>query len=114
MVILLLALGLFSCDKDDQEEAITGTVTAAGGCFPNSWIVLIDNAKPSDHPFICENGSLSSSMYNCGNSVYISDMPASLAQPGKRVTFTRWGLKASCFSATYAPSHLEVYDLRDR
>ena len=96
---------------------IMGTVMEQQSCFPNSWLVRLDNPNPRFQPFLCgaDVSILSSSTTNCGNSVFIINMPVSLAQAGKKIKFSKWEDKGLlCFSSTLAPHHLEVTDLSEQ
>jgi hypothetical protein len=104
---------LFSCKKENNRW-ITATVSQIPGCYPNSWMVTIDNPNASRHPFLCDRtvSTASSSTTNCGNSVMIINLPAPLHQPGTQIKFSKWEDKGLlCFSSTLAPHHLEVSDV---
>jgi hypothetical protein len=80
-------------------------------------LVRLDDPNPKFLPFLCppDVSLLSSSTTNCGNSVFILNMPASLAQAGKKVKFSKWEDRGLfCFSSTLAPHHLEVTDLSEQ
>jgi hypothetical protein len=109
-LIIILLFAAAACNKE-KNPVVTGTVQQPGGCLANTWLVFIDNGNAAQYSFLCESPT-STSSFNCSNSVYILDMPASFRQLGKRVKFSRWkdnGL--SCLSSSFAPHHLEVSDL---
>jgi len=115
IVVLILASAFAGCSKDN-ESWITGTVMVQQSCTPNAWLVKIDNPNYHTHSFLCseETSILSSSTFNCGNSVFILDMPQALAQDGKKVKFSKWEDKGLlCFSSTLAPHHLQVADISE-
>jgi hypothetical protein len=114
LVIAFVFLSVFSCKKQD-DEWITGTVGQDKGCFPNSWVVRLDEANYRKYSFLCNPSGASSSSWtnNCDNSVFILDLPAYLRQPGTRIKFSKWTDRGLlCFSSTFAPHHLEVQDVR--
>jgi len=102
----------FSCKKENTKW-ITAIVTQSG-CFPNSWLVKLDDPDRAKYPFLCEptQAMLSSSTTNCGSSAVILNLPATLSQPNTRIKFSQWTDKGLlCFSSTLAPHHLEVRDV---
>jgi|GEM_PF-6450831 len=110
--IVLIILTLFaSCKKEKTYPVIFGTVQQQGGCLPSTWLVHIPGDVADKYSFLCKLPSPTSS-FNCSNSVYVLNMPASFAQLGKRIKFSRWNSHASCLSSSMAPQHIEVSDLR--
>jgi hypothetical protein len=111
ILIILLFVLFASCKKQNNYPVITGMVQQQGGCLPNTWLVFIPGGNTDKHPFLCAS-QVPTSSFNCSNSVYIVNMPASLSQLGTRVKFSRWKDNGgSCSSSTFAPHHLEVSDL---
>ena len=111
IIIPIVVLASFAaCSKEKDGEVITGTVQQAGGCFGNSWLVHIDNGNADQYSFLCKSPA-STSGFNCSNSVYIINMPSALSQSGKRIKFSRWENRFSCLSSSFAPNHLEVFNL---
>ena len=111
---ILVSLLLISCKKDEEKINITGIVAQKAGCGQNTWLVVIENPDPDKHTFLCKNESPPVSGYNCTNSVYIVNMPASLAIAGKKISFSRWNELLSCLSASAASPHLEVFDMKEK
>ena len=111
-ILVVLVFVLFaSCKKQNSYPVITGMVQQPGGCLPDTWLVFIPGGDGDKHSFLCPSSTPTSSL-NCSNSVYIVNMPASLAQFGTRVKFSRWrDMGGACASSTFAPHHLEVSDL---
>src|SRR5215207_3185427 len=111
--ILMTVFLLFACKKD-QTGSVNGTVIQTGGCFPDTWLLWIEN--PPGFPSICTDdpGAQLATGYNCRNSVFLR-LPANLAQAGKKISFTGWNdHNFSCLSSSYAPHHLEVTGLSER
>lgn len=112
IIVVLAAFLFFSCKKDSAGW-ITATVVKQG-CYPNSWIVKINNPNPQKQTFLCDpmQAMASSSTTNCGNTAVILDLPVELAQADKQIKFSRWKDKGLlCFSSTLAPHHLEGTDI---
>ena len=104
-----------ACSKS-KNTVITGTVIAQQSCTPNAWLVRLDNPNYRLYSFLCseEISIISSASFNCGNSVFILDMPQALAQDGKKVKFSVWEDKGLlCFSSNLAPHHLQVADISE-
>jgi hypothetical protein len=111
IAIVLIVLVFASCKKD--HEWITATVVGQS-CYPNAWMVQLDNPDRTKQSFLCEptQAMLSSSTANCGNTAVILNLPAALTYKGARIKFSKWEDKGLlCFSSTLAPHHLEVSDL---
>lgn len=104
--ILILVVSFTSCKKDN-DNSITGTVQVKGGCFPESWLVAIDNPDPAKHSFLRATGFTTATLYNCSNAVIIS-LPSSLAKAGTRVRFSYDSTMPSCLSYSEAPNHITV------
>lgn len=87
---ILLAVCLFSsmqCDKDGSQTVIV-TVAEKSGFGENTYACLVENPNPALHKFLCTLGASDPKpIYNCTNAVYIKNLPANLAVPGKRVIF---------------------------
>lgn len=114
IIIIAVVTLLASCKKEKHNPVITGVVQQQGGCLPNTWLVFIPGGDADKYSFLCKS-SVSTSSFNCSNAVYIVNMPASLAQFGKRIKFSKWtdsGLPL-CSSSTYAPHQLEVSDVSE-
>lgn len=112
-IVAFILLFLFSCKKE-KSKWITATVMQSAGCFPNSWLVKLDNPDASKYSFLCNptQATFFASTTNCTNSAIILDLPASLSQPGTLIKFSQWTDKGLlCFSSTLAPHHLEVTDV---
>jgi hypothetical protein len=112
IAVILFVIGFASCKKD-KTEWITATVLQQG-CYPNAWLVQLDNPDQSKQSFLCvpSQAMLSSSAIHCGNSAVILNMPAAFAYNGAKIKFSKWEDKGLlCFSSTLAPHHLEVTDL---
>lgn len=103
----LLFLGL-SCSKNN-DNFVTGRVEVKGGCFPDSWLVSIDNPNPEKYSFL-RAAVLSGTAYNCSNAVFIS-LPSSLTTTGTKIRFTYTGTEVSCLSSSEAPNHIRVKNL---
>lgn len=115
-LVLLLVSFVAGCSKN-KNSFITGTVVAQQSCAPNAWLLRLDHPDPKSQRFLCgrDVSILSSATNNCGNSVFILNMPAALAQEGKKLKFSRWEDKGLlCFSSNLAPHHLEVSDLSEQ
>jgi len=113
LFILSLSL-LISCKKDEGKNYVAGVIVQKGGCGINTWLVAIENPDPNRQSFLCKNEPSPPIGYNCTNSVYIVNLPASLAIAGKKIGFSRWNELASCLSASAAPPHLEVFDITEK
>lgn len=113
LVIAISLLGFFSCKKENGVW-ITGTVMENHGCFPNAWVVRLDNPDYRKYSFLCDpsTASFSSWTNNCDNAVFIINLPVPLRQPGTQIKFSKWVDKGLlCFSSIFAPHHLEVQDV---
>ena len=83
------------------------------GCDPTAWVVILDQPDASKYRFLCPPYTGSESGYNCSNSVAILNMPASLAQPNKRIKFSKWEDKGLlCLSSFYGTHHLASTDVQ--
>ena len=114
-VLFLTAFILAACSKN-KNSYITGTVIAQQSCAPDAWLVRLDNPNHRLYSFLCSEdvSILSSATFNCGNSVFILNMPQALAQDGKKVKFSVWEDKGLlCFSSNLAPHHLQVTDIAE-
>lgn len=109
--LLLLIVLMGSCSKKG-DYYVSGVVMDAQGCFSGSRLVWIDHPLPGPYDFLCKDAPPSG--MNCGNSVYITNIPASLAVTGQKVMFKGWTTKISCFSSTTAPNHIEVDVIKAR
>lgn len=110
--LLLLIFMMGSCNKKGEDYYVNGTVMDGQGCYPGSRLVWIDHPLPVAYDFLCKDAPASS--MNCGNAVYITNIPATLAVTGQKVMFMGWTTKVSCFSSTTAPNHIEVKDVKAR
>jgi len=113
LAVACILLGLFSCNKED-DEWITATVVQDHGCFANSWLVRVDNPSHFKYSFLCDPSAVTMSSWtnNCDNAVFILDLPVHLRQPGTRIKFSKWEDRGLlCFSSIFAPHHLEVRDV---
>jgi hypothetical protein len=109
IIIIIILTSFASCKKESVHPVITGTVQQEGGCSPGTWLVHITGTHK--YAFLCESSS-SFSSFNCTNSVYIINMPASFSQLGKRIKFSKWkDIGGSCLSSSFAPHLIEVSDL---
>ncbi len=116
LVFFFLTAIFIGCTKSNN-AFITGTVVAQPSCASNAWLVRIDNPQARLYSFLCsqETALISSALYNCGNSVFILNMPAALAVDVKKIKFSKWEDKGLwCFSSNLAPHHLEVADLSEQ
>lgn len=114
-VLFLTVFILAACTKN-KNSVITGTVIAQQSCTPDAWLVRLDKPNYRLYSFLCneEVSVVSSASLNCGNSVFILNMPPALAQDGKKVKFSVWEDKGlQCFSSNLAPHHLQVADLAE-
>jgi hypothetical protein len=109
--LLLLVVLISSCTKQG-DYYVSGVVMDGQGCYPGSRLVWIDHPLPGPYDFLCKDAPPSG--MNCGDAVYIMNMPASLAVTGQKVRFKGWTQKVSCFSSTTAPNHIEVEDIKSR
>jgi hypothetical protein len=112
--LLLLIFVIGSCNKQGGEYYIDATVVDGQGCYPGSRAVRIDRPLTAVYTFLCKDASPTDPNMNCGNTVYITNMPASLAVTGQKIKFMGWTIKVSCFSSTTAPNHIEVKDIKAR
>lgn len=115
LAIFLTAFILAACSKN-KNSVITGTVIAQQSCTPGAWLVRLDNPNHRLYSFLCSEdvSIVSSASFNCGNSVFILNMPQALAQDGKKIKFSVWEDKGLlCFSSNLAPHHLQVTDIAE-
>jgi hypothetical protein len=115
ITVLLSAFLLQSCSKENN-KLVRGTVILQEGCAPGAYLLKLTDPDAKKFSFLCnkETSILSSAIYHCGNAVFILNMPASIAQEGKKVKFSLWIDNGSyCFSSNLAPHHLEVQDLSE-
>jgi hypothetical protein len=113
LALLLVIVLMGSCDKGGGEYYIAGTVVDGQGCYGGSRAVQIDHPLTAVYTFLCKDAPSTPGM-NCGNTVFITNIPPSLAVTGQKVMFKGWTTKVSCFSSTTAPSHIEVKDIKAR
>jgi hypothetical protein len=110
-LIFTACIILTACTKEKNFVA-TGTVINNLGCFANTSMVEIDNPDPAKFSFICNENQPG---LNCKNAVFIMNMPAHLAVPGKKVTFSIWkDMGLQCLSSSYGAHHLEVMDIKEQ
>jgi hypothetical protein len=117
MKLILLAISsfiLFSCKKDASKTTVSGTVQQQEGCLPDSWLVAIDNPNSDKYSFICKTFMPPSASLNCTNSIYIVNLPASMKQPGKKISFSGWNEQASCLSSRLAPRQVEALNIKEQ
>jgi len=115
ITLLLFAFLAQGCSKENR-IVVRGTVILQEGCAPGSYLVRLTAPDPKWFSFLCdrETSIISSSIYNCGNAVFIIDMPSRFLQEGKKIRFSLWADKGSyCFSSNLAPHFLEVQDLSE-
>jgi hypothetical protein len=110
--LFLLLIVAVSCNKKEEDYYVYGTVVDGQGCYAGSRLVWIDHPLPVAYDFLCKDAPASG--MNCGNSVFVMDIPASLAVTGQKLMFRGWTTKVSCFSSTTAPNHIEVKDIKAR
>lgn len=108
LIFILLLLSL-SCTKNN-DDFVTGRVEVKGGCFPDSWLVSVNNPDPKKYSFLSEAGIVSATAFNSSNAVFIN-LPSSFAATGTRIRFKYIEMQVSCFSSTMAPNHIKVKDL---
>lgn len=115
-LLITAILLICSCKKDELKQTVMATVQQKGGCFGNSWLVLIEDPDPDRYSFICKTSMPpgSSSSFNCTNSIYIVNLPASMAKLGTRISFSGWKELASCLSSSFAATHVEAYNIKER
>ena len=106
-IFAILFVGI-SCSKNN-DNFVTGRVEIKGGCFPDSWLVSIDDPNPEKQSFLRAT-VLAGTAYNCSNAVFIN-LPSSLATQGTRIRFTYTGTEVSCLSSSEAPNHIKVKNL---
>lgn len=112
LTLLLLIAGSLSCQKT-RYETITGTVIDKGGASASSWRVAIDNASSKRYSFLChDQPGTTDPVYNCHNSIFIINLPASLQTAGLKIRFSRFTDKGvnAIWSSTFAPHDVEVSD----
>ncbi|AXY72982.1 hypothetical protein D3H65_02920 [Paraflavitalea soli] len=89
-VYILLTVCLFSsmkCDKDGSNSVIV-TVTEQSTFGDKPWACIVENPDLSKHGFLCSiPAGQSKPVYSCADAVYIKNLPANLAVPGKRIIF---------------------------
>lgn len=112
--MLLLLVMIVSCNKSGEGYYIDGTVVDGQGCYTGSRAVRIDRPLSAVYTFLCKDASPTDPNPNCGNTVFITNVPASLAVTGQKVMFKVGTTKVSCFSSTTAPNHIEVLEIKAR
>jgi hypothetical protein len=114
---LLISVLFIACKKDTTYPEISGTVISQTGATLNSYLVEIDSlSRQSSYSFFCENSGTMPPIgsYNCRNSIFITNLPASLKVDGMKILFSKYkNLGANpLWSSTYVPRDVEVYDAR--
>ena len=118
MAIPLFLIASFACRKDKKSNTIHGIVKTkqevSTSTWSNAWVVEITNPDASEQSFLCDKwfGMASSFYPNCGNAVFIINLPAHLAKRDQKIRFTDW---KDISGARPAPQEriaheLEVYD----
>jgi hypothetical protein len=87
---ILLAVCLFSsmkCSKDGPKGVIV-TVAEKATFDNNTYACMVENPDLSKHSFLCSlDAGAPRPTYNCTNAIYIKNLPAGLAVPGKKIVF---------------------------
>lgn len=79
-----------SCRKDARPTVIV-TIAEKSGFGVNIYAAIVENPDPAIHKFLCTLGASDPKpIYNCTNAVYINNLPAALAVPGKKITFSNY------------------------
>src|SRR5688572_19638090 len=102
----LMLVVLAGCDKDNDQFA-TGTVMQAAGCYPDSWLIAVDNPDPRHHDFIRPTSFSTATLFNCSNAVFIR-LTSAFAKPGSKIRFVAGEIELSCLSYSEAPNHIKV------
>lgn len=113
LVFFLSVIVLFSCRKDNNKNPVYGLVKTRADSTSNTWVVEILNPDASKQSFLCNkmDGMLSSLYYNCGNAVFITNLPASLRVAEMKIVFSKWKDNNGSTAPAMRMAHaLEVYD----
>jgi len=114
---LLITILFCACKKDTTYPEITGTVISQSATSSNFALVEIDNpGSQLSYSFFCENIVTTPPIghFDCGNSIYIINLPASLKVNGLKIAFSKYKNLGPnpIWSATNVPRDVEVYDAR--
>lgn len=92
-VLAAISLMAIQCKKDDgyTRQAVT-VIIAEKSVHNNTTYAAIVETPAASYSFICSNVSDLGFLptYSCKNAVYITNLPASLAVPGKKIRFSQW------------------------
>jgi hypothetical protein len=114
LALPLFLIVLFACRKDNNKNLVHGLVKMKTDSTSNTWVVEILNPDASKQSFLCDkmNGMLSSLYYNCGNAVFITNLPAGMRVAETKIVFSKWKDNTGSTAPTMRMAHqLEVYDV---
>lgn len=90
ILILFCVFSSLSCKKDSRPTVIV-TIAEKSGFGANLYAAIVENPDPAVHNFLCTLGTSDPKpIYNCTNAVYINNLPAALAVPGKKIKFANY------------------------
>jgi hypothetical protein len=118
-LLALCLLAFTACKKDKKSSQVTVTIAVKSGFGINSntYAAVVENPDPAVHSFLCviPANQQPGPTYSCANAVYINNLPANLAVPGKKVTFSHWkdNGQPALFSSINHAHELEVHDARE-
>lgn len=88
ILVLFCVFSSLSCKKDSRPTVIV-TIAEKSGFGVNLYAAIVENPDPAVHNFLCTLGASDPKpIYNCTNAVYINNLPAALAVPGKKIKFS--------------------------
>ena len=111
-----LCLLAFTCKKDTTPLA-TVTIMEKSPFGTNIYAAIVENPDPAVYSFLCTlPAGQGKPTYSCENAVYINNLPANLAVPGKKITFNHWidNGQPALFSSINHAHELEVHGVTEK
>lgn len=113
---LLLLLSSMTCRKYTQSQMVTVTIREKSSFNANCYAATVENADPAVYSFLCSlPAGQPRPIYSCSDAIYITNLPASMMVPGKKISFKGWkdNGQPALFSSVNNAHELEVYNAKE-
>ena len=115
---LLFLLSSMTCKKDRfVGPPVTVTIQEKGPFNANSYAATVENPDPAVYSFLCSlpAGEFKPT-YSCVDAIYITNLPANMRVPGKKITFEGWtdSGQPAAFSSINNAHELQVYNAKEK